>query len=287
MSSSNLPALTAVTFGKPLKPQTPILVFLSGFPDDHRVWCHQIEAFKDSHHMVCIAAPHFDQQGASSKSPMPKSHPTGYTMDETVDMIVACIKRALPNKDQKFDLVTHDWGAYWGYFVASSKLGKRINKMIAFDIGIGFGRTFWLLPYQLGFAFLFWIGITFGPDLADSLFRFFIRVTLIDVGPLGHGFKLETMSPRPVDEIRWWMGWPYYQMWKAILGGKQPTDATFPSMPLLFINGKKKRVDFHSELFLKKINDTKGCKQIGYDCYHWIMWELPTESIKEMKEFLD
>mmetsp|Transcript_19653 Transcript_19653/g.57145 ORF Transcript_19653/g.57145 Transcript_19653/m.57145 type:complete len:296 (-) Transcript_19653:66-953(-) len=288
-----LPQLHAAVFGKKLEPKTPTLVLLGGFPDDHGMWSNQVSDFKETHHIVSIATPHFDDDRTGSKSPLPSSHERGYTADETAKMIVECIRRALPN-DRSFDLITHDWGAYWGYLI-SPLLPGRIRKMVAIDVGASVDDTqpqgaLWSVPYQLAYAIIFSIGVRFSPNLAQALMLLFDLVTgplSPLLGPLGWTFRLSHM-PRPIGEVKWWMAWVYYQMWfEYILAGKEPPKPLFPSdIPVLYMYGKKKRASFHTESFLAKIEDTDGCRYVGMDCNHWIMHEKPDEVNKEMKHFL-
>jgi hypothetical protein len=44
-----------------------------------------------------------------------------------------------------------------------------------------------------------------------------------------------------------------------------------PARPEFFIYGGKKPLNFHSEKWLSELDNAKGCKQMAFDCGHWIM----------------
>lgn len=43
---------------------------------------------------------------------------------------------------------------------------------------------------------------------------------------------------------------------------------------------------FHSEKFIEKLNNTSGCKQIGYNCGHWVHHYETDAVLKEIKDFI-
>jgi pimeloyl-ACP methyl ester carboxylesterase len=200
-------------------------------------------------------------------------------------------------------MITHDWGAMWGYHIVHRMPG-RLEKLVALDVGAsssGEDRAIphlllevptgiaWWIPYQLFLASVFATGNLVSPNLAgtllDALMPFFVQGP---AGPLQPGFDMAAQAPRPMHEVKWWMGYPYYQLWVGLLlRGRPPPSMLFPSMPTLFVYGERKRAMFHSEAFVTRINSTIGYRAASYPCSHWIMHEQPARLNLDIRAFLD
>ena len=59
---------------------------------------------------------------------------TRYTPDECVAMIAAAIDAHLGTRDE-FDLVIHDWGAYWGYLYAGQNPSRVRRLVVSICVG--------------------------------------------------------------------------------------------------------------------------------------------------------
>ncbi len=89
----------------------PVLIFLHGFPENHRSWRHQIAQFSDR--FRCIAPDQRGYRGSSKPSEV-----EAYTPDKLIGDVFG-LADALGVDD--FTIVGHDWGgaiawgvAYWG-----------------------------------------------------------------------------------------------------------------------------------------------------------------------------
>ena len=101
----------------------PALIFLHGFPENHRSWRHQIAHFSDR--FRCIAP---DQRGYRGSS-----RPGGvdqYTPDKLVGDVFH-LADAL--EIETFTIVGHDWGGAiaWGVAMAGAPLGRVRRAIIA------------------------------------------------------------------------------------------------------------------------------------------------------------
>lgn len=98
----------------------PVLIFLHGFPENHRTWRHQIVHFSDRYR--CIAP---DQRGYRGSS-----KPEGveaYTPDKLVaDILLLADALSIA----KFTIVGHDWGGAIAWGVALAGQHARVERAI-------------------------------------------------------------------------------------------------------------------------------------------------------------
>lgn len=98
----------------------PALIFLHGFPENHRTWRHQIAHFSDR--FRCIAP---DQRGyRGSSKPKPVSE---YSPDKLIGDIFA-LADALGV--EKFTIIGHDWGGAIAWGVAIGGQHARVERAI-------------------------------------------------------------------------------------------------------------------------------------------------------------
>lgn len=101
----------------------PVLMFLHGFPESHRTWRHQLDAFSGD--FRCVAP---DQRGyCRSSKPEGAEH---YTADKLIADVFA-LADALGI--DKFTVVGHDWGGAiaWGVALHGMANGRVTRAIIA------------------------------------------------------------------------------------------------------------------------------------------------------------
>ena len=289
-----LPPLEVHTFGLPASaPGAKVMVLLGGWPDTHDMWRKQADAFANEYHLVSLATPDFDRPRLR--------RPWGYNFTEVPIMIARALDAHLGPLRRIDVLVAHDWGALWAYYLLDNALRGRVAKLVAVDIGASarddsilgvpgishVGGMLWSIPYQWLCGGLFAIGAGLSPWLADALVG--LAWPLVPyVGPMGGGFVWGVHAPRPQQQVKWWMGYPYYHLWRShrLFGQSLPTPA-FPAVPTLFLYGARKRVMFHSTAFEARINRTAGSRTVRYDdCGHWLMHEQPACFARDIGSFL-
>lgn len=96
----------------------PTLLFVHGFPDDHKVWSAVIEQLEDRYHILAL-----DLRGAGSST-----RPDGrdaYKISRVIPDFAAVIDHVVPGKP--VHLIGHDWGSSlcWS-FVANRKFSERL-----------------------------------------------------------------------------------------------------------------------------------------------------------------
>ena len=301
---SELPQLEPRLFGRPLAADAKVMVLLAGWPDTHDLWPRQfITTFADEYHIVSIPTPDFDRVGLRRA--------WGYNFTEVPLMIARCLNNHLGPARHIDTLVAHDWGAVWAYSllrdqrqtavpsdVAPEGLLGRVARLVAVDIGassregqgvpgISHVHSLWSVPYQWLCAGLFAVGSGMSPALAQVLTNLAWPLAPY-VGPMGRGFHWESHAPRPREQVQWWMGYPYYHLWRSHRFGLWPLpELHFPPVPTLFLYGSHKRAMFHSKHFEARVNATANCRTVRYDGIgHWLMHEQPVRFTRDVQAFL-
>ncbi|HAG94608.1 MAG: alpha/beta hydrolase [Pseudomonadales bacterium] len=99
-------------------PDRPTLMFVHGFPDDHRVWSSVIEQLESDYHILAL-----DLRGAGN-STRPEDR-RAYRIDRILPDFAAVLDAAAPGK--KVHLIGHDWGSVlcWS-FVSEPAYANRL-----------------------------------------------------------------------------------------------------------------------------------------------------------------
>ncbi|WP_305096622.1 alpha/beta fold hydrolase [Croceibacterium aestuarii] len=118
----------------------PVLLFLHGFPENHRTWRHQVAHFSDR--FRCIAP---DQRGfGGSDQPQEVGE---YTADKLVGDV---FQLADALGIGKFTVVGHDWGGAIAWIVAALGQGTRVERAVIANAPHAevFQKLLWLDPVQ-------------------------------------------------------------------------------------------------------------------------------------------
>ena len=207
-----LPQLQPRTFGLALGPSVKVMVLLSGWPDTHTVWEKQIDAMKEKYHIVSIPSPDHDQPNLRKR--------WGYTLEEVPRMNLACIDLHL-TPDRKIDvLLTHDWGALYGYYVLQllAESGREnVERLVAIDVGASENddaslpahipgithATPYSVPYQIFLGTLFAIGSGVSESAAHWItVNGWSLMPLLT--PMNSAFDWDKEAVRPQGEVKWW-----------------------------------------------------------------------------------
>ncbi len=97
--------LSVFEYGLDPRPDAPTLVFLHGYPDDHRVFLPVLRELAGTHHLVA-----FDTRNAGRSRTLDDA---GFTLAELVDDVFAVLASVdLPGGVR---LIGHDWGSIQGW----------------------------------------------------------------------------------------------------------------------------------------------------------------------------
>lgn len=250
-------------------PHNPILFFIHGWPDSHRLWNQLIEGLNDQYYCVSIDLPGFNGQ------PAPRWE---VDIAPLVDRIAEEIAKILKDSGQeKVCLVGHDWGALLTYLIARD-YPHLISKMVTLDVGahlapVSKGHALFLVSYQLWLAFVWMLGKVV-PPLGNFLTRWFARTAK---APETENLSSDT-------------NYLYFYFWRAKFFPKYSRNlpANYKlEHPILFLYGKDKIYPFHSKKWERMVNEMKGSKVVGIEhSDHWITVRQPSEVLAQIREWL-
>ena len=230
----------------------PPILLLHGWPDDLTLWDALVAELAPRYRCVRLTWPGF---AADADLALP-------TLAEINAGITAVLNETVG--DTPVTLIAHDWGCAFGYHYAMTN-PRRVARVVGMDIGdarspehersqsklakVGVVTYQWPLQYAFSQARAGHV------ELADAMARSVARL----VGVAGDPTR-----------VRARMGWPYWRRFNGDLDGLL---GMVPSaqMPMLFLYGKRKPFNFHSEAWAKRVAATPGCEVHELDGGHWVM----------------
>lgn len=271
---------------------SPYLVTLAGFPDDEFSGFKSILLeFSSTHRIVAMCLPGFSYRLGSGPDSLPR---WGYglgALREAMHETFAAVCEEEEAFNQGYTLVVHDWGSALGLLYAT-KYPERIKEIISFDVGImdtiSLRNKIVIMFYQLWFCASYFVAMTISRWVGQAMLMFFAIILMPLVGPCPHD-----SLQRPIQEVdvRYcYMYWNFHFGRGGVLrGGLSDTlKARFPSVPIFFMYGSKKNAQFHGPKFIKKIEETPGCRVKSYDDVgHWLQESKHKDEImKDMRDFM-
>jgi len=275
--------LTVHRRGRDPTPETPILIMISGFPDPVETWDKLAVIFeRDRFHVVTLAFPGIDP---TSVSRLQAQRPWGYSQDEVVADLLALIQQYRDAGCRTIYLLGHDFGSFPVLKIAH-EYPNAITAAVSEDIGIvapivSLGLKTILVATAYHFLFITIFVVTRVLPTAAGNWFCQTAVNLYPwnwIGPLRKMPVWKVHSPFQMH--------PYYNLYKSMLIQRQINPLRFTKVPLLYIYGKQKRIMFHSEPYLRRLETHPDCRHIGYDdAEHWIHLSHPDRMANDMKEF--
>ena len=159
--------------------------------------------------------------------------------------------------------MTHDWGAYIGYML-EKRHPELVSRMVALDIGghlkpESLKTSMMILGYQWALVACWLVGGIL-PPLGNLLTR-------------GVG-KVVRVPTRQLAKIRSRYNYPYFYLWRNLFLPWKRNDLLGryrPQCPVLYLWGKRKPLMFHSDKWLKIVEECGG-RAHGIDgAGHWLM----------------
>lgn len=267
----------------------PIMLFIHGYPDDESMWELQIAHFKERFCCIRVVLPNFGEKV--------EGH-WGFDFPD----VVASIKTALDQLDleeKPVILVTHDWGAVYGYLF-EKQYPHLVRKMVALDVGGSAGeQSNWLgyaiIPfYQLNLALAFIFCQI--PGMGVFLGKVWSSLTFALLSSLAKRYTSSgcTLSgPSRQTQFSPLQNYPYFYAWKQILckGKSHLSGEGFrPLCPVLYVygcQGIKGFMSFHDRKWLEYIehhppSQAEAFEQAG----HWLMRDKPNQLNQLMDSFI-
>lgn len=228
---------------------TETMVMLHGWPDTYRLWDRQVAHFKDRYRCVRFTLP-----GSDVHQPC-----RAFSLAETVGFVRKVIGQVAPG--QKVILLLHDWGCIFGYQLAM-QYPALVSRVIGIDVGEmrPIGRTTPFKGILMLLSYFSWLALAWrlGGRAGDRMTRWL-------AGVLG--------APADPQQISCCMNYPYYMAVTGAAGFYKDIKHYRPACPTLYLYGRHKPVQFHSEKWIAQLARQPGCRVQALDGCHWLMLE--------------
>ncbi len=236
-----VPHLTPILEGPPA---AEILVFIQGWPDDHRLWDEAVTALSARYRCVRFDLPGYgDTEGRR----------WGYSHDEVVRALAAAVREVAG--ESTVTLVLHDWGAVWGCAV-HHRHPDLVARVACLDVAPHIAPTtreaLFIVAYQWWLLGAFVVGGRVG----DAMTRRFARTG---------------GAPRHAEATAL-MNFPYLATWRDLLSGRGDAllGGYWPEVPVLFVYGRDKPARFHSDRWLDYVRGRPDGEVAELDGGHWV-----------------
>jgi len=225
------------------------IVMVHGWPDTWRLWDDQVEYLKPRFRCIRFTLPGFDIAGTRR----------AHSLDDLVAMLKRVVETTCPG--EKVTLMLHDWGCIFGYQFAM-RHPALVKRIIGVDIGdagsVAHVRSMSGKAKASVFAYQFWLAMAWriGGRLGDRMTHAMVRAMRCPSDPKYIGSN---------------MCYPYYIRWFGAHGSYRRAVPLQLSWPMLFIYGRKKPFQFHSNDWVEMLRAQPGCNALEFDTGHWVM----------------
>jgi cis-3-alkyl-4-acyloxetan-2-one decarboxylase len=228
------------------------LFFIHGWPDNASLWKHQLPDLLEHYRCILITLPNFGDT---------PHEPGGCSVPQLMQRLEATIEELQPEGQVLF--LAHDWGALFAYWYEKI-YPQRVRRMVIMDVGGHVLPTpregVFMVFYQWTLIFCWLVGGV-SPALGAKLAKRFS--TFVGATP-EHVALIESRSI-----------YIYFHFWKLLFFPWLSTRYLLffyrPSCPILFLFGEKKPLRFHSNHWLKLVEQAGG-KNVGFSAGdHWFM----------------
>ncbi len=231
------------------------MVMIHGWPDTYRLWGAQVAFFKERYRCVRFTLPGFDID-------KPRR---AFSLAQTIATFKNIIERTCPG--QKVVLMLHDWGCVFGYQLAM-RHPSLASKIVGIDVGDAgsseYARSLSVKAKTMVFAYQVWLAVAWriGGGLGDKMTRFMVRALRCPA------------DPQFVDSR---MNYPYYIEWTGAHGSYRSVVRFEPSVPMLFVYGRRKPFLFHTQAWAEALAARPGSQVHALETGHWVMTEAPRQ----------
>jgi pimeloyl-ACP methyl ester carboxylesterase len=203
-------------------PKGPLIVMLSGYPDNHEsAWGPELlKKLSARYRLLTICLPQCNKGNKNFRS-------WGFTFPEMIERIYESVREKGP-----FFLVGHDWGALLA-LQFQNLYPFLVKKVILLDVGmlkpttIPFKNLCLIILYQWWFAFAYIVSQLLSVALGNLIYFAYFKLVFLHISP-------SERVDIPDEEMTVLKCYPYFQYWKAWIMGRIK-DPAFPSCPVLFM----------------------------------------------------
>lgn len=270
------------------RPNRQTILFVHGYPDDHRTWSYQLDALCEECNVAAL-----DLRGAGKSSKPEKQK--AYNIRRIFEDLEAVI-RFLGN-GKPIHIVAHDWGALicWA-FVADKKYSRFVKSYTAMGGPHPvlakksiFRLLFSLNPVSILKAltqarkswYIIFFQIPFLPELSWKLFPKFLWKMAMNLGGVPKGDSLRSKTK---EEILSSALWPM-NLYRELLRGERFPVPEYIGPPVqVFIPVNDFAIRPESYKLHKEI--CASYRELRFNSNHWIQRVLPGLITEKIKEFV-
>jgi pimeloyl-ACP methyl ester carboxylesterase len=231
------------------------IVMIHGWPDTYRLWDAQVAFLRDRYRCVRFTLPGFDIA-------KPRQ---AFSLAQTIASITKIVERT--SGGRKVVLMLHDWGCVFGYQFAM-RHPSLVSKIVGVDVGDAgtreHKRSLSVKAKAMVFAYQVWLAIAWriGGRSGDWMTRSMARAL---------------RSPGDSRFIDSRMNYPYYITWTGAYGSYRDMVRFEPTVPFLFVYGKRKPFLFHTQAWADALAGQPGNQVHALETGHWVMSGRPEQ----------
>jgi pimeloyl-ACP methyl ester carboxylesterase len=295
-------------------PKGRTVFFIAGWPDSCDVFGNNlIPLFMTRYRVVGLSLPGFRPGSDISSSAPATCSRFRYTLVQLVGLLQQSVSDHMKGDltNLRPFIVAHDWGSMITFELHRECSGL-FERIVALDIAGNvtgdsgakhlthylFGaysncptsKALWMMFYQ------FWIMICyFLPAIIGDYAIWFLACklngrptykTIVPAAAAGPSVPSPVVVRPRAD-----MGWPYFHLWHSIFARTPlPTHEKLRdvSCPVLYVYGKDKPMQFHSQQWLDMLQRSQGCRVIEASGGHWFFAHPKGSAVcREIFEFID
>ena len=248
------------------------IVMVHGWPDTHRLWDATVTHLQSSYRCIRFTWPGFE--GAKPRR--------AHSIDELVALLKRVVEHTCPG--EQVILMAHDWGCLFGYQFAM-RHPELVSRIVGVDIGDAGSpahrHVMTLKPMAMVFAYQGWLALAWAMDRTLDQW---LGTALGD--RMTRSMAAKMRCPSDPQHINAGMCYPYFIQWTGAHGGYRRGLPFKPACPMLFIYGRRKPFQFHSQAWVDALNAKPGSRALKFDTGHWVMTARPAQFNQVVADWL-
>ncbi|KAJ1636900.1 Alpha/Beta hydrolase protein [Pavlovales sp. CCMP2436] len=238
-----------------------VVFLIHGFPDCPAMWDPTVRALVASGYRCLVAS----LPGAQGEC-----MPTPRSPQQLAEALHTALLR---HEFGPVTLLTHDWGAAYGYLLAQSH-PESVHRVIALDIGGHFDpratpllTLLSILEYQSFLALSYYMAEPAGGFLLRAMTKAW-----------RYPSSLRTSAELTPDMAHHYAGAIRSEIARVFSGERKPAIDFAAKVPTLFLYAAHKPFLFHSREWIMRVLASPGGDAVRMPCGHWITHDKPAET---------
>jgi len=244
-----------------------LIVFVHGWPDNMELWSKVLPDLQKDSYLLNVSYPNYSDK---EKSKWGEDFPIiAQRLKATIDEVNVTKRKVI--------FCVHDWGCIISYVFDTMYPGY-VSEMIALDVSPWYNLSLFFVAYQMIIIVAFLLGGKLGNKIIQKLLSVFKKY-----------------NPTYKSKINATMGYFYYYFWKRLIKAKlNPANQSFfpgtslgkyePSCPVTYAYAVKKVLHFHTDKWLKKMQQEPNQLVAVENSTHWIPLDQPQLVVELLKK---